>query len=138
YSEPAAAERVLNTVLILAAALFVLGPLAAVLHSGLAADLMRLIGEDAVRQAMMTSILLAFFAAILSLMLALALIAMRKGLEQSRAGRPPGLLERASEQAPLLVLALPPIVIGAGWFILLRHAGNVLALAPVMVVLVNA
>ncbi|RVA96083.1 ABC transporter permease subunit, partial [Mesorhizobium sp. M7A.F.Ca.CA.004.01.1.1] len=33
---------------------------------------------------------------------------------------------------------VPPIVVGAGWFLLLRHAGDVFAIAPVMVVTVNA
>ena len=37
-----------------------------------------------------------------------------------------------------MVLIVPPLVIGAGWFILLRHVGNVFAFAPVMVVTVNA
>lgn len=36
------------------------------------------------------------------------------------------------------VLVIPPIVIGAGWFVLLRQSTDVLALAPVMVVTVNA
>jgi len=36
------------------------------------------------------------------------------------------------------VLVIPPIVIGAGWFILLRQSGQLFALAPVMVVTVNA
>jgi thiamine transport system permease protein len=36
------------------------------------------------------------------------------------------------------VLVVPPIVIGAGWFVLLRHFGDVFAVAPVMVVTVNA
>ena len=36
------------------------------------------------------------------------------------------------------MLVVPPIVIGAGWFILLRHFGDVFLVAPVMVVTVNA
>jgi thiamine transport system permease protein len=36
------------------------------------------------------------------------------------------------------VLVIPPIVVGAGWFILLRQTTDVLALAPIMVVTVNA
>lgn len=37
-----------------------------------------------------------------------------------------------------MVLVVPPVVIGAGWFILLRNAGNVFAFAPLMVIAVNA
>ena len=36
------------------------------------------------------------------------------------------------------MLVVPPIVIGAGWFILGRHVGDVFLLAPFMVVTVNA
>ena len=33
---------------------------------------------------------------------------------------------------------MPPIVIGAGWFVLLRHSDYLFAAAPIMVVTVNA
>ena len=36
------------------------------------------------------------------------------------------------------VLVVPPIVIGAGWFVLVRHFADVFAIAPIMVVAVNA
>ena len=36
------------------------------------------------------------------------------------------------------MLVVPPIVIGAGWFVLLAPFGLVFAAAPVMVVTVNA
>lgn len=37
-----------------------------------------------------------------------------------------------------LVLVIPPIVLGAGWFIALRPAGDGFAVAPLMVAAVNA
>ena len=33
---------------------------------------------------------------------------------------------------------MPPIVLGAGWFVLLRGMGDIFTLAPVVVVVVNA
>ena len=36
------------------------------------------------------------------------------------------------------VLVVPPIVIGSGWFVMLRHSDILFAAAPVMVVTVNA
>ena len=48
------------------------------------------------------------------------------------------LLEHATDTGAGFVLVVPPIVIGAGWFLLLRHGGDVFAVAPVMVVAVNA
>ena len=50
----------------------------------------------------------------------------------------PSLFERATDTGAGFVLVVPPIVIGAGWFVLLRHTGAVFAIAPLMVVTVNA
>ena len=55
-----------------------------------------------------------------------------------RGALPAGLLERATDSGAAMVLIIPPLVIGAGWFILLRHVGDVFAFAPAMVVTVNA
>src|SRR5690606_6512029 len=101
-------------------------------------DLARLAGEPAVHRAVLTSLVLALAAALACMILSLALVSARKRLENRRRGGKPGPAERAFEMSPLLVLAVPPIVIGAGWFVLIRHFGNVLLAAPVMVVLVNA
>jgi thiamine transport system permease protein len=40
--------------------------------------------------------------------------------------------------ASSLVLLVPPIVLGAGWFVLLRNQVDVFALAPVIVIVINA
>ena len=48
------------------------------------------------------------------------------------------LLQQLAGNGATLVLVVPPIVIGAGWFVLLRHSGSVFAAAPVMVAAVNA
>ncbi|MFC6489597.1 ABC transporter permease subunit, partial [Nitratireductor sp. GCM10026969] len=77
-------------------------------------------------------------AACLCLVLSIALVMARRALELARAGPVPGILERMSDTGAAMVLIVPPVVIGAGWFILLRHFGNVFAFAPVMVVTVNA
>lgn len=124
--------------LILFAGLFVCGPILAVILSGLGADLARLASDPAVRRAAGTSVTLALGAAAMATVLSLALIRMRKFLELARRGAQPSLLERLAEIGPLALLAVPPVVVGAGWFILLRHLGDVFAFAPVMVILVNA
>ena len=133
------AESLVNGALILAAVLFVAGPLAAVLISGLGADLARLARDPAVHGAALTSLVLALLAGMLSVALSLALVAARRAVELGRPrGRAPGLFERLLDTGAGFVLVVPPIVIGAGWFILLRHTGQVFAAAPVMVVAVNA
>ncbi len=129
------AETGVNALLLGAALLFVAGPLVATLLSGLQADLLRLAGEATVRKAAATSVVLALAASVLSVALAFALVAARRALAVALPG---SLLERAMDTGAGFVLVVPPIVIGAGWFVLARHFADVFALAPVMVVTVNA
>jgi thiamine transport system permease protein len=139
---PASAGRRESTVNVLVMALalaFVVGPLAAVVISGLGADLGRLARDPAVHAATLTSLVLALLAGLLSVALSLALTMGRRAMEQARPrGSRPRLLERLLDTGAGFVLVVPPIFVGAGWFILLRHTGSVFAAAPVMVVTVNA
>ncbi|MGX5845619.1 thiamine/thiamine pyrophosphate ABC transporter permease [Mesorhizobium sp. PL10] len=131
-------ETALNTALIVLALLFVAGPMAATVASGLGADLSRLAGESAVRQATLTSAGLGLLAALLSVALSLSLIMARRALSLSRRSSARSLLEHAADTGAGFVLVVPPIVIGAGWFLLLRTFSDVFAIAPVMVITVNA
>jgi thiamine transport system permease protein len=135
---PGRTETVLNATAIVLALLFVAGPMAATVMAGLGADLGRLANENVVRQAALTSAGLAFLSALLSAALSLALIMARRGLALSRRTGAKTLLEHASDTGAGFVLVVPPIVIGAGWFLALRTVSNVFAIAPVMVVAVNA
>jgi len=135
---PRPGEAGFNGLIVLLALIFVAGPMAATVIAGLAADLSRLAGEHAVRAATATSLVLASLAALLCLLLSMALVMARRALELRRRGQAPGLLERMTDTGASMVLIVPPIVIGAGWFILLRHFGDVFAFAPMMVVAVNA
>ncbi|MBO6903091.1 MAG: thiamine/thiamine pyrophosphate ABC transporter permease [Rhizobiaceae bacterium] len=133
-------EKTVNGVVLAAGFLFVAGPMVAIVLAGLNADLKRLLGEASVQEAAATSLVLAFLAASLSVLLSVSLVIARSALELRRDGlRSPGVLERMTDQGAALVLVIPPIVIGAGWFILLRQSGSgVFAVAPAMVVAVNA
>lgn len=131
-------ESLFNLAVIAAALLFVAGPMAAILAAGLKAELVRLAGEAAFRRALATSLVLSSLAALLCLALSLALVGARRTLEMRRHGAPASWLERMTDTGAGMVLVVPPLVIGAGWFILLRHVGNVFAFAPVLVVTVNA
>lgn len=133
------AERLFNAVLIVLSAVFVAGPIAAIVVAGMRADLARLVLADDVRTATLTSLGLALAAALLCVSLALAQTAARRALElRRRRGEAPGPLERLLDTGAGFVLVIPPIVVGAGWFILLRHQGLVFSAAPFMVVAVNA
>lgn len=138
FDHPRAAETALNGLLVAMALVLVAAPILAVALSGLQADLARLAGERSVQRATITSLVLAALAAMLSVALSLALVGARKALETRRWGERPGLFEYFSGSGAALILVLPPIVIGSGWFILLRNRADIFALAPVMIVAVNA
>ncbi|WP_062017908.1 ABC transporter permease subunit [Aureimonas sp. AU4] len=105
-------------------------PLAALVADGLAADLGRLVRDPAVERAALTSLLVAVPAAVLGLSLSFALALAAAG------GGP--LARLAASGASSLVLVVPPIVVGAGWFLLLRGTGDVARLAPFVVVLAQS
>ena len=132
-------ERLFNTALIMVALVFVAAPIAAIVVAGLRADIARLARDPSVHAATLTSLGLALAAAIICVILAIAQTAARRALEIRR-GRTdaPGPLERLLDTGAGFVLVIPPIVVGAGWFVLLRHGGAVFSAAPFMVVAVNA
>ena len=118
-----------------AAALFLLLPLMALAVSALAAPFAKLAGEAVVRQALLTSLLIAMGAALLSVLLAWALV---KAAATARVQPGWTWLAKAAEAGGSLVLVMPPVVIGAGLFVLLRRWTDVFALAPAVVVAINA
>ncbi|OQM75135.1 thiamine/thiamine pyrophosphate ABC transporter permease [Manganibacter manganicus] len=138
YLAAGGAETAINAGLIVLALAFVAGPMVAIVAAGLQADLGRLAGEAAVQRAAATSIVLAFVSAFISALLSLALVAARRALSSRRRGGRKRLFEHAVETGAGFVLVVPPIVIGAGWFLVLRHFGDLFAVAPAMVAAVNA
>lgn len=135
YGRAGFGETVVNGLLIAAALFFVSGPMLAVVLAGLQADFARLAANPAVWQATITSIVLAALSALLSVAIAWSLVAAQAAARRPGRGT---LWERIADSGAGFVLVVPPIVIGAGWFILLRHTPILFAVAPVMVVTVNA
>ncbi|WP_155243300.1 thiamine/thiamine pyrophosphate ABC transporter permease ThiP, partial [Brucella anthropi] len=131
YGKASTAERVANVIVIGIGFLYVALPIAGVVISGLAADLARLLTERTVWRAIGTSLALGFSAALLSVILSLALVSAREAMKKSK-------VASTFDTGASLILVMPPIVIGAGWFILLRHFTDPFAMAPFMVVTVNA
>lgn len=117
--------------------LFVAGPILATVASGVQADLARLLGEATVQRATVTSLVFSAISAALAVSMSLSLAAARQSRNATTVGKI-SLLDRLFDTGAGYVLVVPPIVIGAGWFILLRNSADVFALAPVMVVAVNA
>ncbi|MBB3937891.1 thiamine/thiamine pyrophosphate ABC transporter permease [Aureimonas phyllosphaerae] len=109
---------------------FLLAPLLAILVAGLQADLPRIVADPAFLAALSRSLAIAVAASILGLVLSAAL-----AFGTSGAGRGGGILLSLSSS---LVLVVPPIVVGAGWFLTLREIGDVARFAPAIVVIGNA
>ena len=131
-------EAIANTLVIASALLFVAFPMFATLMAGLEADLGRLASESAVHRATATSIVLSTLSAFFAVCLSLSLVSARRALQLRRRAGSRTYLERLTDTGAGFVLVVPPIVIGAGWFILLSRFADVFLLAPVMVVAVNA
>ena len=117
---------------------FVGAPMAAVLISGLSADISRLLGDTLFWRAATTSLAIGVAAASLSVMLASLLVRARYSAGARPGSAMMGLLAGLSSAAGSLTLLVPPVVLGAGWFLMLG-GGTGQLLAPLAVItLVNA
>ncbi|WP_419906801.1 thiamine/thiamine pyrophosphate ABC transporter permease [Hoeflea sp.] len=133
------AARAADFGLIGLSALFLVSPLVSIAVSGLLADFGRLLAESIVWRAISTSLLIALVAALLSVAMAMALIRARyAALPFAAHHRWARGLRATAYATSSLVLLVPPIVLGAGWFVLLRGHVDVFAIAPVIVIAVNA
>lgn len=118
--------------------LFVSAPMAAVIVSGLQADLFRLLTDALFWQAATTSLAIGAAAAVVSVLLALLLVRARYSAASQPGAPALGLLAGLASAAGSLTLLVPPVVLGAGWFLMLG-GGTGQLLAPLMViVLINA
>lgn len=129
--------RIVDGLVIAMAAIFVITPLVALVLSALDADYGRLFTEAIVWQAMLTSLWIGGSAAVLCLVLAWSLV-MAVHRASSMRGGVVGIFVVSCEAGSNLILVMPPIVLGAGWFILLHGMGASFAMAPLVVVIINA
>lgn len=139
FDAAGALRSLLDPIVVAIGTLFVASPFVAILVSGLAADLSRLITEPAVIDAAATSLAVSLAAACLSLVIStlvlMAIEALGRGPDQGKAAHSArSLLELATS----LVLVVSPVIVGAGWFLLLRGFTDVLAAGPYVVVATNA
>ncbi|TCP87854.1 thiamine transport system permease protein [Rhizobium sp. PP-CC-2G-626] len=130
---------ILFDILVIAlAALFVAAPLASVLVSGLASDLAKLASDAQVHRALATSLGIAAASAALSVALATVMLTTRQILlSPRRPARFAHVFSGSVAAGTSLVLLVPPVVIGAGWFLLLRPLGDVARFAPVVITFIN-
>nr|WP_210183515.1 thiamine/thiamine pyrophosphate ABC transporter permease ThiP [Hoeflea olei] len=117
---------------------FVAAPLVAVVTSGLAADLGRLLSSAQFWRATATSLGIGLAAAILSVSLAGLMVRARHSAG-ARPGSPAlGLLSGMTGAASSLTLLVPPVVLGAGWFLMLGGGSGQLIAPLAVIVLINA
>ncbi|ALN72189.1 hypothetical protein M673_05640 [Aureimonas sp. AU20] len=129
FDPPAPLKRAADWLVLTLGLLFLLAPFAAIVWSGLQADLGRLVADPQFQRAALTSLAIAGSATVLGLALSLALV-LSSGLS--------GRLGLVLRLVPALGLVVPSIVIGAGWFLALRLLGDVTRFAPFVAVLSNA
>ncbi|MEZ0002282.1 thiamine/thiamine pyrophosphate ABC transporter permease ThiP [Sinorhizobium fredii] len=133
------ASRLVDGAWLVLALLFVGLPFAAIAVSGMQADLARLVGEPAVRRALASSIAIALPSAIISVaMAALMIRTQRLLLARRRREMPARLFAGTIDASTSFILLAPPVVLGAGWFLLLRPFGDVARFAPFVVIAINA
>ena len=129
------AGRLGDALAIAVAGLYVLLPLATVLYAGLAGPLGAVLRQPALWQAAARSLAVALAAGSLSLALGWALLITARELRLRRY-RPR--LADLVEVGGSLVLVVPPLVLGAGLFVLLSPVADVFSVALGLVVIVNA
>lgn len=122
-------------------ALFFLTPLMAVAADGLRADLGAVLGDAVFRRALWTSLAVAALSTVVTLALSLS-IGIAKGTLASPLRMPPsavnGPLSRILSFSGAIYLAVPSLVLGLGFFLIVRQMiGDAIALAPAAVVTAN-
>ncbi|KAA0969078.1 ABC transporter permease subunit [Aureimonas fodinaquatilis] len=123
--------RCADAAIIAMGATFVIAPFFFILSSGLQANLTGLIMQADVQRAILTSLKIAVLATGLGIVVSLALV---MGRQAGAGGRAAFLFDYIGS----IVLVVPPIVVGAGWFLVLRQATDVYRVAPAVIVVSNA
>lgn len=133
----AVGARIIDAVVIAAAAVFLLSPLAAALARAASPGGWVLLADEAFWRALRWTVVIAVAAGVAACALALALADVTVTL-RARPGRRWRALALGPELAGLLTLLAPPITLGAGLFLLFRRFTDALSLGPAVVVALNA
>ncbi len=128
-----AGARVIDTLVILLIAGFLLSPLVAVMLKATTPVLPQVLSSPTFIQAMLSSLIISLCAAILSLLLSLPIAFLYKNLKYKNAGKRIALLDLGST----LILVVPPLTLGMGLFLVLRAYSNLFEFGIYLVILVN-
>lgn len=127
-----------DAVLIGLSGLFVAGPMAAVIGAGLVADLPRLLTDPLFWRATATSLGIGLVSATLATALSSLLIRARHSAGEPADTVALGLLSASSGAAGSLTLLAPPVVLGAGWFLMLGGGAGQLFAPLAAIIAINA
>jgi thiamine transport system permease protein len=131
--------RAADGILLLLVTMFLILPLGQVIVSGLQADLLRLLSQDAFQQAARTSLGVALAAGLITTLLAYGTVAARAEIAAARTAHAGNrLLSLALASVSSLVLLVPTSVLATGWFLALRPRGEIASFAPFVVTGINA
>ncbi|MDK1387463.1 thiamine/thiamine pyrophosphate ABC transporter permease ThiP [Sinorhizobium sp. 8-89] len=132
-------SRLADALWLILALIFVGLPFVAIAYSGLQADLARLLRDPAFHRALATSAVIALLSAAVSVGATAVMIrAQQVALMRRHAGAAARGLAGTISASSSFILLVPPVVLGAGWFLLLRPFGDVARFAPAVVVAINA
>ncbi|MBB6301155.1 thiamine/thiamine pyrophosphate ABC transporter permease ThiP [Rhizobium leucaenae] len=133
------AAKLVDSLLLLLAILFIGLPLGSVVITGLKADLPRLVSQTIFLQATLTSLTIALAAGILAVLASFTIIRARAAISAERREAPSlHALAVALSGTSSLVLLVPPIVLATGWFLALRLFGDPARFAALLIVIINA
>jgi thiamine transport system permease protein len=126
-------EKFAAAAIIMFSALFVAAPFAAIVADGLRADHLGILASELFALAVKNSVLIAASSAAIAVTLSMALAAAGQTAERSDSAA-----RFLFQLLPGLVLAFPPIALGAGWFILAARRGSPDSAAAALVIAINA
>jgi thiamine transport system permease protein len=129
------AGRVIDTAALAAAMSFIALPLIALLSAGLTGPLGAVLADPRLWRAGLRSLTVAVMASVIAMALGAAILTLARHLRVRR-GRKRG--ADAVELAGSLTLVVPPLVLGAGLFVLLSPVSDVFAVGLALVTAINA
>ena len=134
-----AASRHSDRLIIAIGLAFMALPMLAIVLSGITAPFGNIVSQSVFWRALATSLVLALTAAGLSLVMAWSLLAAQRTIMRRRTpSRAASAFVSCMQASGSLILVVPPVVIGAGWFVVLHRAGLANSAAPFIVAIVNA
>lgn len=138
FDAPGPGAQFRDGCVIAALVLFIAMPLVSVAAAGFQAQLPQLVVKPVFLKAAGTSLAIAFVAASLAMAAAIAIIQARAAIAANQhAGGRLRLLSSLMASISSLVLLVPPVVLGSGWFLLLHNTGENGLAAPLLVAIIN-